>query len=57
MRRNQIIPRQVLAQCPVGHGSFAIDINYGTGMADGVRIVKSTGCPVIDRAIMAALRK
>ncbi|MGI9114792.1 MAG: hypothetical protein ACR2FX_07100 [Chthoniobacterales bacterium] len=25
------IPREVLARCPVGHGSFAIDISYVSG--------------------------
>jgi TonB family protein len=51
------IPRQVLAQCPVGHDSFAIDVDYRSGMPDGVRVVKSTGCTAIDNAVMAALRK
>jgi TonB family protein len=51
------IPPNVLAQCPVGHGSFAIDIDYRSGMPDGVRVVKSTGCTAIDNAVMAALRK
>lgn len=51
------IPNEVLARCPVGHGSFAIDVDYIPGMPDGVRVVKSTGCLAIDNAVVAALRK
>lgn len=51
------IPAEMFAQCPVGHGSFAIDLDARSGFADGVRVVKSTGCKAIDQMVMACLRQ
>jgi TonB family protein len=51
------LPRAAFVQCPAGNGLFVIDINYGSGFADGVRVVRSTGCPVIDKAVVSTLRQ
>lgn len=51
-----VFPRNAFVQCASGHGLFAIDIG-SAGLPDDVRIVKSTGCPVIDNAIVSALRQ
>ena len=52
-----VLPRDAFVQCPTGNGLFVIDIGYVSGFPDAVRIVRSTGCPVIDKAIVNALRQ
>ena len=51
------VPRDAFVHCPTGNGLFVIDINYRSGFPDDVRIVRSTGCLVIDKAIVSALRQ
>lgn len=49
------LPRAALVQCQSGTGVFVVEINYASGIPDSVRMVKTTGCPVIDQAVLATL--